>query len=52
MGVVIAIIVIALVLGVLGAIVEGLLWLLFIGILLLVAAFVYGAMRGRSSRRV
>lgn len=50
MGVVIAIIVIALLLGVLGVIVEGLLWLLFIGIALLVAGFIYGAIRRRSAR--
>ncbi len=48
MGVVIAIIVIALLLGVLGIIIEGVLWLLFIGVALLIAAFVYGAMRGRT----
>ncbi len=48
MGVIVAIIIIALLLGVLGVLIEGLLWLLFIGIALLVAAFVFGAMRGRS----
>lgn len=49
MVIVIAVVVIALLLGVLGAIIEGLLWLLFIGIILLAGAFVYGAIKGRSS---
>lgn len=50
MGIVIAIIVLALLFGVLGAIIEGLLWLLFIGVALLVIAFIVGVIRGRSSR--
>lgn len=49
MGVIIAVIVIALLLGVLGVIIEGLFWLLFIGIALLVGAFILGAIRGRTT---
>jgi len=50
MGIVIVIVIVALLFGVLGAVVEGLLWLLFIGVALLVAAFVLGSINRRSSR--
>lgn len=50
MGIVIAIVIIALILGVLGVIVEGLLWLLFIAAAVLLVAFLIGVVRGRSSR--
>lgn len=42
----------AIVFGVLGAVVKGLLWLLFIGIVIFLAGAVMGAakVRGRSSR--
>lgn len=49
MIIVIGVILIALLFGVLGVIVEGLLWLLFIGIALAVGAFIFGAVRGRAS---
>lgn len=49
MVIIIAIILIALLFGVLGVIVEGLLWLLFIGVALLAGAFIVGAIRGRTS---
>lgn len=48
MGLVIAIVIIALLLGVLGVIVEGLLWLLFIAAAVLLVAFIIGFVRGRS----
>ncbi len=50
MGIVIVIVVLALLFGVLGAVLEGLLWLLFIGIALLVVAFFVGRMRRGQSR--
>lgn len=49
MGIIIAIVLIALLLGVLGVIIEGLFWLLFIGAALLVGAFIVGSIRGRTS---
>lgn len=50
MGLVVIIIILALVFGVLGALVEGLLWLLFIGIALLVIGAVVGFLRRGGSR--
>lgn len=50
MGLVIVILLIALLFGVLGAVVEGLLWLLFIGVLLLLAGAVLGFTK-RGARR-
>lgn len=50
MGLVIAILLVALFLGVLGVIVEGLLWLLFVAAIVAVAAFVVGRLRGGSRR--
>lgn len=48
MGVVIAILLVAIVLGVLGVIVKGLLWLLFVAILVAVGAFVYGWVKNKA----
>lgn len=48
MGWIALIIVLALVFGVLGAVVKGLLWLLVIGIVLFVLAAVAGAVKARS----
>ena len=50
MGLVIAILLVALVIGILSVVVKGLLWLLFIAILLAAAAFVLGRRRGGSRR--
>lgn len=44
-------VIVAMVLGIIGAAVEGMLYLLFIGILVLVAALVYLGMHGRRSGR-
>jgi hypothetical protein len=46
MGLVIAILLVALFLGILGVVVEGLLWLLFVALIIAVAAFVVGRVRG------
>jgi len=48
MGWIVLIIVLALVFGVLGVVVKGLLWLLVIGIVLFVLAAVFGAIKARS----
>ncbi len=42
---------VAMVLGIVGVVVKGLLYLLFIGIVIFVGAFVLAAMRTRRSRR-
>lgn len=42
------IIILAIVFGVLGAVVKGLLWLLVIGIILFVAGALYGVVKSRS----
>ncbi|WP_328969411.1 hypothetical protein [Streptomyces sp. NBC_00239] len=44
-------VIVAMVLGIIGAVAEGLLYLLFIGILVFVAALVYLGMHGRRSGR-
>jgi hypothetical protein len=44
------IILIAVVLGILGAVIKGLLWLLFIGIVVFLLAFVFGGAKLRGSR--
>jgi hypothetical protein len=46
-----ALIIVAIVLGIIGAVVDGLLFLLFIGIVLLVADLVYITLRTRRSAR-
>ncbi|MFB7371153.1 hypothetical protein ACFC0D_15060 [Streptomyces sp. NPDC056222] len=51
MSLFLALIIVAIVLGIIGAVVDGLLFLLFIGIVLLVADLIYIAMRTRSSGR-
>lgn len=51
MVLVLALIVVALVLGIIGATAEGLLYLLFIGIVVLAVAIVYVGMRLRHSQR-
>ena len=50
MGVVIAILVVAVLLSLLGIIVKSLIWLLFIGLLLAAGAFLLGATRRRNTR--
>lgn len=50
MGIVVAIVVLALLFGLLGAVVEGLLWLLFIGLVLLVIGAVLGFTKRGASR--
>ena len=42
------IIIVALVFGILGAVIKGLLWLLVVGIVLFVAGALYGAVKSRS----
>jgi hypothetical protein len=49
-GLVIVILLVAIVIGVLSVVIKGLLWLLFIALLLAVAAFVIGWLRGGSRR--
>jgi len=51
MGWILLIIVLALVFGVLGVVVKGLLWLLFVGIVLFVAGLLFGAVKSRSGSR-
>ncbi|MFD9034395.1 hypothetical protein ACFVZW_25120 [Streptomyces sp. NPDC059567] len=51
MSLFLALIIVAIVLGLIGAVVDGLLFLLFIGIALLVADLVYIALRTRRSAR-
>lgn len=50
MGIVVALVVLALLFGVLGAVVEGLLWLLFIGLVLLAVGAVMGFSKRGTSR--
>ncbi|MFD0631646.1 hypothetical protein [Catenulispora yoronensis] len=50
MGWVILIIVLALIFGVLGVVIKGLLWLLVIGIVLFVVGAAIGAVKSRSRR--
>lgn len=49
-GIVVALVVLALLFGVLGAVVEGLLWLLFIGLVLLAVGAVMGFSKRGTSR--
>ncbi|MEX0171769.1 hypothetical protein [Streptomyces sp. LMG1-1-1.1] len=49
MSLFLALIIVAIVLGIIGAVADGLLFLLFIGIVLLVADLIYIAMRMRRS---
>jgi hypothetical protein len=49
-GLVVAILLVALFLAVLSVVIKGLLWLLFIALLVAVAAFVVGRIRGGSRR--
>jgi hypothetical protein len=49
-GLVIAILIVALILGVLGVIIEGLLWLLVVAVIVAIGAFVVGRLRGGSRR--
>ncbi|MCX4779002.1 hypothetical protein [Streptomyces sp. NBC_01264] len=51
MKVFLILVIVAMVLGIIGVAAEGMLYLLFIGILLFVAALVYLGMRGRRSGR-
>ncbi|MEU7035609.1 hypothetical protein ABZ958_18240 [Streptomyces sp. NPDC046237] len=51
MSLFLALIIVAIVLGIIGAVADGLLFLLFIGIVLLVADLLYFALRTRSSSR-
>ncbi|MEZ0110185.1 uncharacterized membrane protein YvlD (DUF360 family) [Catenulispora sp. EB89] len=51
MGWIVLIIVLALVFGVLGAVIKGLLWLLVVGIVLFVAGLLFGAVKSRSGSR-
>ncbi|WP_328299291.1 hypothetical protein OG389_16740 [Streptomyces sp. NBC_00435] len=51
MKVFLILVIVAMVLGIIGVAAEGMLYLLFIGILLFVAALVHLGMRGRSSGR-
>ena len=50
MGLVVVIVVLALLFGVLGAVVEGLLWLLFVGVVLLVVGGVLGYLKRGAAR--
>ncbi|MEU3748625.1 MULTISPECIES: hypothetical protein [Streptomyces] len=51
MSLFLALIIVAIVLGIIGVVADGLLFLLFIGIVLLVADIVYLSMRTRRSAR-
>lgn len=51
MGLVIAILLVALVIGILSVVIEGLLWLLFIALVIAAGAFVLGWLRGGPRRR-
>jgi uncharacterized membrane protein YvlD (DUF360 family) len=48
MGWIALIIIVAIVFGVLGAVIKGLLWLLVIGVVLFVVGALYGAVKSRS----
>jgi len=51
MGIVLAIVIVAILFGVLGAVIEGLFWLLFIGIALLVVGAVMGFLKRSTAGR-
>ncbi|GAA1924506.1 hypothetical protein GCM10009716_35950 [Streptomyces sodiiphilus] len=50
MGWIILLVLLALVMGVLGSIIEGLFWLLVVGAIVFVAAMVFGGVRMRGTR--